>query len=413
MKNTNRYIAFIFVTILVDSIGVGIIFPVMATLINQITGSNLGEDSTYGGLLMSTYAAMQFICAPILGGISDRYGRRPVLLISLFGLGIDYLFLAVANTLPLLFLGRLIAGIGGASFTTGFAYIADVSAPEKKAQNFGLVGAAFGLGFIIGPLLGGLLSGLGPRAPFIAAACLSLLNFLYGLFILPESLKPENRRPFNFKRANPFGAFRQMLLRKDIRLLVLVMFLLYTGGQAMPATWAFFTKYKFDWSDKMVGYSLAFVGLVVAAVQGVLIRLTQKKFGNHPTVVTGLILYTIGMLLFAFAGQAWMMFGFTLIYALGGVAPPTIQATISSRVAMNEQGETQGLITSVTSIASIVSPLLMTQLFKTFTQENAPLHFPGAAFMAATLLFILALLFYLVDRKRMLSSGPVSAKSPE
>lgn len=249
-------IIFIFITVLIDCIGIGIIVPVIASLVTEVSHVSLNQATTYSGYMMATYAIMQFIFAPVLGGLSDKYGRRPVLLLSLFGLGCDYIFLSFANTLPLLFVGRVIAGICGASFTTSFAYIADVSAPEKRAQNFGMMGAAFGLGFIIGPMLGGLFSGLGVRAPFVAAACFSIINWLYGYFILPESLKPENRRNFDIKRANPFGAFAQLRKSKNIRTLVVGVFLLYLAGQVMPSIWPFYTKFMFHWSDREIGYSL-------------------------------------------------------------------------------------------------------------------------------------------------------------
>ena len=379
-------IIFIFITVLIDCIGIGIIVPVIASLVTEVSHVSLNQATTYSGYMMATYAIMQFIFAPVLGGLSDKYGRRPVLLLSLFGLGCDYIFLSFANTLPLLFVGRVIAGICGASFTTSFAYIADVSAPEKRAQNFGMMGAAFGLGFIIGPMLGGLFSGLGVRAPFIAAACFSLINWLYGYFILPESLKPENRRNFDIKRANPFGAFAQLRKSKNIRTIVVGVFLLYLAGQVMPSIWPFYTKFMFHWTDREIGYSLAFVGIMVSIVQGGLIKFSQKKFGTNKAIFIGLTLYFIGLGLLSMASQSWMIYAFVFIYSLGAIAPPALQAVISGRVSATEQGELQGMMTGLNSISTILSPLIMTNLFYFFSKDTAPFYFPGASFAAAAIL---------------------------
>ncbi len=394
MKARNPLV-FVFIAVLIDCIGIGIIFPVAATIVTEVAHVSVNEATTYSGLMMTSYALMQFLFSPFLGGISDRYGRRPVLLISLLGLGIDYVFLTFADTLTLLFIGRIIAGVCGASFTTAFACIADVSEPEKRAQNFGLIGAAFGLGFIIGPVLGGIFSEYGSRAPFVAAAILSLLNFIYGFFILPETLKPENRRAFNIKRANPFGAFMQLKRSKHIRTLILGMFMLYLAGQVMPAIWPFYTKFMYQWTDRQIGYSLGFVGVMVSIVQGGLIKFSQQKFGSEKAIYIGLLMYFVGLVLFAFANQAWMMYAFTFIYALGGIAPPSIQGIISGRVAANEQGELQGMVTALNSITTILSPLIMTNLFYQFTKPDAPVYFPGAAFAAAALL-ILAGAYFIV-----------------
>lgn len=389
MKKAKNPILFIFITVLIDCIGIGIIVPVIASLVTEVSHVSLNQATTYSGYMMATYAIMQFVFSPVLGGLSDKYGRRPVLLLSLFGLGCDYIFLSFANTLPLLFAGRIIAGICGASFTTSFAYIADVSPPEKRAKNFGMMGAAFGLGFIIGPMLGGLFSSFGIRAPFIAAACFSLINWLYGYFILPESLKPENRRPFDIKRANPFGAFVQLRNSKHIRTLIVGMFLLYLAGQVMPSIWPFYTKFMFHWSDREIGYSLAFVGIVVSVVQGGLIGWSQKTFGTNKAVFIGLAMYFIGLGLLAFATQTWMVYVFICIYSFGGIAPPAIQAIISGRVSASEQGELQGMMTALNSVSTILSPLIMTNLFYFFSKDSAPVYFPGAPFAAAALLIFL------------------------
>lgn len=392
MQKAKNPLVFIFITVLIDCIGIGIIFPVAASIVTEVSHVSVNEATTYSGWMMASYAIMQFFFSPVLGGLSDRFGRRPVLLLSLMGLGIDYLFLATASTLPLLFLGRIIAGICGASFQTSFAYIADVSPPEKRAQNFGMIGAAFGLGFIIGPFIGGMFSEFGTRAPFIAAAGLSLVNWLYGFFILPESLKPENRRAFDIKRANPFGAFVQLKKNKDIRMLIVVMFFLYLAGQIMPAIWPFYTKYLYSWTDREIGYSLTFVGVMIAIVQGGLIKWAQKKFGATGSVYVGIGFYMLGLGLFALASQSWMVYVFTLIYCLGGIAPPSLQGIISGRIPANEQGELQGMNTALMSLSAILSPLIMTNLFYIFTKENAPIHFPGSPFAAAAIIVFIGLL---------------------
>ncbi len=387
-KTGKAALGFIFVTVLVDVIGFGIIIPVMPSLIRELIQGDISAASSYGGWLMFAYAIMQFLCAPILGNLSDKYGRRPVLLFSLLGFGIDYIFLALAPTIGWLFVGRIIAGITGASFTTASAYIADISEPDKRAQNFGMIGAAFGLGFIIGPLIGGLLGQFGSRVPFIAAAVLTLLNWLYGYFVLPESLAKENRRPFSWKRANPLGSLIQLKKYPAVAGLIISLTLVYIGAHAVQSTWSFYNIGKFNWDEKMVGYSLAFVGFMIALVQGGLIRIVIPKIGQEKSLYIGLLLYSIGMVLFAFATQGWMMFAFCTIYCLGGIAGPAIQGIISSHVPSNEQGELQGALTSLMSATSIVGPLLMTNLFSFFTRPTAPVYFPGAPFLMGAVLFL-------------------------
>ena len=309
-------VGFIFITLLLDVIGFGIIIPVIPKLIMGLSGKDLSHASQIGGWLMFAYAIMQFTFAPILGGLSDQYGRRPILLGSLFGFGIDYLFSAFAPTIGWLFVGRMIAGIMGSSFTTASAYIADVSPPEKRSQNFGLIGAAFGLGFIIGPAIGGFLGAYGPRAPFIAAACLAFLNWLYGLFILPESLKPENRRAFDWKRANPVGTLSQLRKYPIISGLLVSLVLLYIAAWAVQGGWSYYTMEKFQWDERMVGISLSVVGLITAIVQAGLIRIIIPKLGQQRGVYVGLSLYCFGFLCFAFATKGWMMFAALVPYCL-------------------------------------------------------------------------------------------------
>jgi DHA1 family tetracycline resistance protein-like MFS transporter len=379
-------IGFIFVTLLIDVIGLGIIIPVMPKLIHELTGDSISEAARDGGWLLVTYSLVQFLFAPLIGSISDQYGRRPVLLASLFGFGVDYLFLAFAPTLAWLYVGRVIAGIMGASFTTGAAYIADVSTPEKRAQNFGLIGAAFGLGFIIGPVMGGLLGQFGSRVPFMAAAGLSFVNWLYGYFILPESLKPENRRKFEWARANPLGAFMNLTRYPVIFGLIGALTLVYLAMHAVQSNWSFYVIEKFGWGEAQIGYSLGAIGLMSAIVQGYLIRLIIPKLGQNRGVYIGLLLYAIGFTLFAFASEGWMMYIFMIPYMLGGIAGPSLQGIISTQVGANEQGEVQGALTSLQSLTSIFGPLIMSQLFASFTGASAPVNFPGAPMLLAAVL---------------------------
>jgi len=385
---------FIFITLLIDVTGLGLIIPVMPKLIEQLLGStDVSKASQYGGWLTFAYAFMQFIFAPVLGNLSDKYGRRPVLLFSLLGFGIDYLFLSFAPSIGWLFVGRLIAGVTGASFTTASAYIADISTAENRAQNFGMIGAAFGLGFIIGPLIGGLLGELGPRVPFFVAAGLALANWLYGYFVLPESLDKKLRRPFEWRRANPIGSL--LLLKKypAVGGLVASLVFVYLAAHAVQSNWSFFNIEKFKWSPKMIGISLGVVGILVAVVQGGLVRIITPKIGNEKSVYVGLGLYALGLLLFAFATQSWMMFVFLIPYCLGGIAGPALQSIISGHVPANEQGELQGALTSLMSVTSVAGPPMMTNLFAYFITKEAPVYFPGVSFLLGSIFMIASALW--------------------
>lgn len=393
MRSGKNSLTFIFITILIDVIGLGIIIPVLPKLIEQMTGDNLSVASKYAGWLTFAYASMQFLFSPIIGGLSDRYGRRPVLLFSLFGFSIDYLLMGFAPTIIWLFVGRLISGLTGASFTTATAYIADVSPPEKRAQNFGLIGGAFGLGFIIGPVIGGLLGHYGARIPFFAAAGLAMMNAIYGYFILPESLDKEHRRKFDWKRANPVGSLKQLNKYPLILSLVVSLVFIYIASHATQSTWTFYTMEKFGWNEKMVGYSLGFIGLMIALVQGGLIRLIIPKIGQKKSIYIGLSLYVIGFVCFAFATKGWMMFAFVIPFSLGGICGPALQGVMSEQVPANEQGELQGALTSLISVTSIVGPLLMTYLFSYFTGPQAPFQFPGAPFLMGAILTLFSVLF--------------------
>ena len=391
-ENRSPALGFIFITILIDVIGLGIIIPVVPKLIRELTGEGLSQAAVYSGWLTFAYATAQFGFAPVMGGLSDRLGRRPVLLASLLGLGLDYIFLSFAPTLAWLFVGRVLAGITGASFTTATAYIADISTPAKRAQNFGLVGAAFGVGFIIGPAVGGLLAGYGARVPFMVAAGLSLCNFLYGLLVLPESLAPAQRRAFEWRRANPVASLLRLGHYPTVLGLVAALVLIYLAGSATQSVWTFYTMLKFGWTEKLVGISLAVVGLFSGLVQGGLVRVVIPKLGAARTIVLGLLCYVVGFVLFAFATQGWLMLVFLAPYCLGGLAGPALQGTISGQVPANEQGELQGSLTSLLSATGVVGPLLMTYLFGYFTEPKAPVHFPGAPFLMGAVLALASVL---------------------
>jgi DHA1 family tetracycline resistance protein-like MFS transporter len=380
-------LVFIFITMLMDVIGFGLIIPVLPKLLEELTGEGLSAAARWGGILMFTYAGMQFLFSPIIGGLSDQFGRRPVILAALFAFAIDFVIQGFAPNIWWFFVGRVLAGITGATFTSGMAYIADVSPPEKRAQNFGMVGVAFGVGFIIGPLIGGVVSyHFGIRAPFFAAAGLAMLNWLYGYFILPESLAPENRRPFSWRRANPIGSLLSLRRYPVILSLVASLIFIYVAGHANQSTWTYITMMKFEWDERWVGYSLAFVGLMTGIVQGGLTRVLIPKLGQRNSVFIGLGLYAVGFVLFAFATQGWMMFAFMVPFSLGGIAGPSLQAIISGQVPSNEQGELQGALASLISLTSIIGPLLMTNLFSYFTAPTTPVYFPGAPFLMGAVL---------------------------
>nr|AIA10633.1 tetracycline_Resistance_MFS_Efflux_Pump [uncultured bacterium] len=405
---------FIFVTLLIDVMGWGLIIPVMADLIAELKHIPVNEASTYGALLLSVFAIMQFLFAPVVGNLSDRYGRRPILLIALLGFGIDYIVLALAPTYGWLFLGRIIAGLTGASFTTASAYIADISTNENRAKNYGLIGAAFGLGFVLGPALGGFLATWGIRAPFYAAAVLCLLNFLYGYFLLPESLDKDHRRQFDWRRANPFGSLKFLTRHPEIGELAICFFLIYLAAQSVQGNWNFFTIYRFHWSEKMVGISLAVVGVLVGAVQGGLTRVINPKIGDEKSIYLGISLYTLGLLLFAVATETWMMFAFLVPYCLGGICGPSLQSVIAAHVPSNQQGELQGALTSLMSLTTIIGPLIMNSTFAYFTSDKAPFHLPGVHFLigAVCMLTCLLLTYKVLSRERKVKAAvPVSSKS--
>ncbi len=401
---------FIIITMMLNSIGIGLILPVMPDLITELTGGSISSAALWGGLLATTYAVMQFFMGPTLGNLSDRYGRRPILLISLVVMGLDYILLSLAGTIWWLFIGRVIAGITGATFSTASAYIADISAPEKRAANFGLIGAAFGVGFIIGPAIGGFLGEIGPRVPFMAAAVVALGNATLGYFILPETLPQSKRRAFDWTRANPLGAL--MSIRKIPHLTgLVVVFLIFTiSHQVYPSVWSYYTIERFDFTPKMIGASLGAFGFFMAIVQGGLIRMIIPKLGEMRTAMWGMGLNFVVFILVAFLGEVWMLFALMPLMTLGAIAGPALQGIMSKLVDDNAQGELQGIFASVTGIALILSPITMTSIFKYFTSSDAPYYLPGAPFLASSLLEISAMVLLFVIAKRIWGSAKVPAQ---
>ncbi len=413
MSQRKAAISFIFVTLLIDVIGWGIIIPVMPALIKQIQHVDTGQAASLNGWLLFAFSITQFIFAPIIGNLSDRFGRRPIILMSLFGFGLDYIMMSWAPTIGLIFIGRIIAGITGASFTTASAYIADISTKENRAQNFGMIGAAFGLGFILGPMIGGLLGNLGPRVPFIAAAILCFFNWLWGYFILPESLSKDHRRPFDWRRANPVGSLLHLRKYPNLNLLIFSLVLVYLAAHAIQSNWSFYTIERYHWSQGMIGVSLAIVGFLVGAVQAGLTRYINPRLGNARSIYIGLILYTIGMVLFGLASKGWMALVFLLPYCLGGIAGPALQATMTGQVDAREQGELQGALTSLMSATSVIGPPMMTNLFAWAVKPGNPIYLPGAPFfLGALLMGASAILAYISFHRHKNTTVPETVVLP-
>ncbi len=393
---------FIFVTILLDAIGIGLVIPILPEVIRRF-GTDEAFVSSYYGYFISIYAFMLFIASPLLGSLSDRFGRRPVLLMALCGAGLDYLLMAFAPSLTILFIGRIISGLTGASMTVAASYIADVSTDENRTQNFGMIGAAFGIGFVIGPALGGLVGSFGHNWPFIIAAILSLTNFAFGLFVLPESL-PESKRKLKIDRSklNPIKSVMQALFHSPAAVLVWAYFLVNLAGQSHPSIWALYTNYKFGWNTLEIGISLTVVGLAFGIGQGVTTRIIVPKIGELKSVIYGSVLVIFNFLLYALVTKSWMIYAATSLLLFTNIVMPSLQSMISKGTPSEEQGELQGTLVSITSLTSIIGPLLYTGLFSFFTMPN---HFalPGAPYIAAALISFLCLILVLVNRNKISS----------
>lgn len=387
MKN-RLPVLFILITVVIDAMGIGLIMPVMPALIQEVEGAGIGRAAVWGGILATIFAAMQFLFGPTLGSLSDRYGRRPVLILSLVVLALDYVLMALAHTIWLLIIGRIIGGITAATQSTSAAYMADISKPEEKAANFGLIGAAFGVGFVLGPLMGGVLAEYGTRAPFWAAAILAAANAVFGYFILPETVTDRIRRPFQWRRANPLGAFANIGALPGLKRLMLITFVYTVAFFVYPGVWAYFGAERFGWGPGMIGLSLGLFGIGIAIVQGLLIRPILTRIGERCAVILGLGVDVVVFVLLAIVTNGWLALALTPLTALGSIAGPALQGIMSRTAADDQQGELQGTITSINAVATIVAPLIVTQTFWYFTAPANPFYMPGAPFLLSAILTV-------------------------
>ena len=389
-------VLFILVTVMIDAMGIGLIIPVMPDLIQEVEGSGLARAALWGGVLSTVFAVMQFLFGPVIGGLSDRFGRRPVLLLSLVVMALDYLVIAVAGSIWLLLAGRIVGGITAATNSTANAYMADISKPEDRSANFGLIGAAFGLGFVLGPLIGGVLGEYGTRAPFYAAACLAALNAVFGYFVLKETVTDSIRRPFRWARANPLGSFRQLGNLPGVGPLLVVFFIYQVAFMVYPAIWSYFGKARFGWDPSTIGLSLALFGIMMAVVQGGLIRVVLRLLGERGTVIYGHLFDIAAFLALAFVTNGTLALILTPLAALAAVITPALQGIMSRAVGADAQGELQGALTSVAALAMILSPMVMTGTFAAFTAADAPVYLPGAPFILSAALIACGLAVFIL-----------------
>ncbi|MGH1575646.1 TCR/Tet family MFS transporter [Planktotalea sp.] len=404
MTTSRLPIYFIIATVAIDAMGIGLIMPVMPDLLREVDGGDLGDAAVWGGILATTFAAMQFLFGPIIGSLSDRFGRKPILVISLVIMAFDYVLMAVAGTIWLLLIGRIIGGITAATHATAAAYVADVSKPDEKAANFGLIGAGFGIGFVLGPVIGGVLAEFGTRAPFWAAAVLALANAAFGWYILRESVTDATRRAFDWKRANPFGAFKSIGSFPGLGALLTVFFFFQIANFVYPAVWAYYTVERFEWSPGMIGVSLAVYGLCFGLVQGFLVQPAINRFGHRRTVVIGLGLETVMLVVVAFITSGTLLLLLIPLNALGAIGLPALQGIMSRRVSNDAQGELQGVLTSVGSLSAILAPLIMTRSFAYFTASDTPIYAPGAPFLIAAVLMAISVVIFQMRKRASVAS---------
>lgn len=394
MKNRSA-IWFILATILLDAVGIGIVFPIMPDLMERVGAANTADGAFWGGILMASYAAMQFLFAPVIGGISDSLGRRPVLLLALVTLAVNYVVMALATTFWWLLIGRVLAGIAGATYITATAYLADISKPEERAANFGLIGATFGIGFVMGPAIGGLVASVHITAPFWLAAGLAALNVVFGLFLLPESLAPEKRRAFTKRDLNPFGSILDAFRLPGLMLPLILIFAFEFANMVYPTLWAFWTREVFGWGTALIGISLASYGIAVAFTQGVVMRFMLPRLGEYRTLIFSIICAIAAFVAFGLTGSVWVMFSFIIVAALADMAPPTMTAMMANMVSEDRQGLLQGVIASLGSIAAVIAPMVVTGVFQFFADAEAPVYLPGAPFLLSGLMVLILLPYFL------------------
>lgn len=388
-------VLFVMITVMIDAMGIGLMVPVMPDLIQEVNGGSLGQAAIWGGVLSTTFALMQFLFGPMIGSISDRFGRRPVLLISLLVMAADYVVMALAGSIWLLLAGRVVGGITAATQSTAYAYMADISSKADRTKNFGLVGAAFGMGFVLGPLIGGALAEYGTRAPFWMAAGLAASNALLGWIVFKETVTSETARRFEWRRANPLGALKHLSKLPGVQRLLVIYFLYNVAFAVYPSVWSYFGKERFEWSPAMLGLSLGMFGLMMALVQGGIIRLVLRRFGDYGTVVLGHLFAIAAYFAIAVVNSGTLALILTPLAAFAGIISPALQGIMSKQVEDNAQGELQGVLTSTVSLAMILSPLAMTNIFAYFTTDTAPIYLPGAPFLTALVLTVFALVIFL------------------
>jgi len=410
MTSSRAALTFVLLSVFIDSLGFGIIIPSLPGVIMKLTGEPVTVADDWGGYLMAVYALLQFFMAPVFGNLSDRFGRRPILLGSLFAFGVDFLLTGLATSMTWLFVGRAFAGVFGASFATAGAYIGDISDDANRARNFGFIGAAWGSGFTLGPVIGGFVAEhFGIQAPFFVAAGLALANVAFGLVALPESLPVDRRRPFEWARANPFGALKSLAHLPMIAGLLFAVFLYQVAHDSLPAVWMFYTQHKFGWGPSEMGWSLTFVGFMTVLVMGGLTGVAVPRLGERRAIVVGFLLMTVGFIGYALVPQGWMIYPAIMIGSLGGIANPAMQSVMSRQAGPSSQGELQGAVASIASVAAIISPLFMTQLFSRFSVPEAPVQLPGAPYLVAgALVFCCVLIALRTVPKTEMGSDPIS-----